>query len=61
MTMAFIWIKIFYDFRNVIFSKRDRRKTISCSLIESVKSLLVLLTIVYYLAKKLVFWHFQAI
>ena len=31
MTMSFIWIKIFYDFRNVIFSKRDPRKTVICS------------------------------
>ena len=31
MTMSFIWIKIFYDFCNVIFSNRDRRKTVICS------------------------------
>ena len=29
--MYFIWIKIFYDFQNAIFSKRDRRKTVICS------------------------------
>ena len=31
MAMRFIWIKIFYDFHNVIFSKRDRRKKFTCS------------------------------
>ena len=31
MAMNLIWIKIFYDFRNVIFSKKDRTKTVICS------------------------------
>ena len=30
--MSFIWINICYDFRNVIFSKRDVEKTVICSL-----------------------------
>ena len=28
--MSFIWIKIFYDFRNTIFSTKDHRKTVIC-------------------------------
>ena len=31
MNTDYISIKIVYDFRNVIFSKRDRRKTVICS------------------------------
>lgn len=30
MIGCFIWIKIFYGFWNVIFSKGDRRKTVIC-------------------------------
>ena len=30
--MSFIWINICYDFRNVIFSKRDVEKTVIFSL-----------------------------
>ena len=42
MIMSFIWIKNFYDFRNVIFSKRDRKKAVFVILRELVGSLLVL-------------------
>ena len=31
MAMKIIWINIFYDFRNVIFIKRNRTKTVICS------------------------------
>ena len=31
MSLWAIWIKIFHDFRNVIFSKRDHRNTAICS------------------------------
>ena len=52
MTMSFIRIKLFYDFRNAVLMKEIVERQF-VSLRESVEVLLVLLTIVHFLAKKL--------